>query len=310
MNVFITGISGFIGFHTALRFAAEGHDVFGVDNFNDYYDVTLKETRTRILRKNGISVYNCDIRSKSFPYHIKNSDTDLVIHLAASAGVRYSMDHPQEYIDNNITGTQHVIKACEDYNVENVIYASTSCTMHGNPLPWREDEKLGPQLSPYGYSKATNEHQFNISKIPNTIGLRFFTVYGPWGRPDMALFSFTKDILDGKSIELYNYGDMKRDFTYIDDIVEGIFLVSQNITTRDIYNIGRGKQVRLFDFVSEIEDNLGIIADKRMAPLHPADAKETWSDTTKLQRLGYEPKTLIKEGVKNFIDWYKEYYKI
>jgi len=306
MKVFITGIAGFIGFHTACHFKKLGWEVFGVDNFNDYYDPKLKRTRAEILKNNKIKVLEGDIRYQDFAFSV--SDIDLVIHLAAMAGVRYSMDHPQEYIDVNITGTQNVIRWAEKEKIENVIYASTSCTMHGNPLPWKEDEKLGNHLSPYGYTKATNEQQFNTSKIKNAVGLRFFTVYGPWGRPDMALFTFTKNILNKKEITVFNNGDMKRDFTYVDDIVQGIWLVSQNMTERDIYNIGYGQQVELMHFVGRIEHELGIDAEINFAPRHPADAKETWSDTTKIQKLGYEPTTSIDKGVHNFVKWYRSYY--
>jgi UDP-glucuronate 4-epimerase len=311
MKVVITGAAGFIGFHLAMKLKSLGHEVTGFDNFNSYYDNTLKMNRARKLNNEfGIEISNLDLLwPTEISKFIKDEKPDLVVHLAAYAGVRYSMNNPNEYIMNNILGTQHLINACENVGVENVIYASTSCTMHGNTLPWKENEKLGPQLSPYGYSKATNEHQFNISKIRRAVGLRFFTVYGPWGRPDMALFSFTKDILEGKEITIFNHGDMKRDFTYVDDIVQGIVLVSENMTERDIYNIGYGKQVSLLDFVEEIEKNIGMKAKKIFAGLHPADAKETWSDTSKLQKLGYKPTTPINEGVKQFINWYMEYYK-
>lgn len=306
MRVFITGIAGFIGFHTALYYKKKGWDVCGIDNFNNYYDPKLKRKREAILVEEKVRVLEGDIRSNTWWKHIP--DVDLVIHLAAMAGVRYSMDHPQEYIDVNIVGTQNVIDWCEERGIKEVIYASTSCTMHGNPLPWNENEKLGNHLSPYGYTKATNEQQFHTSKIKNAVGLRFFTVYGPWGRPDMALFSFTKNILNGRPITVFNDGDMKRDFTYVDDIVQGIWLVSQNMTERDIYNIGYGRQVELMYFVRRIEGALGIQAEIEYAPAHPADAKETWSDTLKIQKLGYSPTTPIDKGVDEFIRWYRSYY--
>jgi UDP-glucuronate 4-epimerase len=187
--------------------------------------------------------------------------------------------------------------------------------MAGNPLPWKEDEKLGYQLNPYGYSKATNEAQFMAPNgLDVAIGLRFFTVYGPWGRPDMALFSFTKNIVEGKPIQLFNYGDMVRDFTYVDDIVQGCCIVIQKALGeeqyKDVYNIGYGQQVQLVDFVNHIEENLGIKAIRELVPKHPADTHETWSDTTKLQALGYKPTTSIEVGVKNFVEWYKEYYNV
>jgi UDP-glucuronate 4-epimerase len=306
MKVFITGIAGFIGFHTALHYKKKGWDVWGIDNFNDYYDPKLKRKREQLLKEKRIKVLEGDIRSDKWGSYVP--EIDLVIHLAAMAGVRYSMDHAQEYIDVNIVGTQNVIRWCEERDIKEVIYASTSCVMHGNPLPWNESEKLGNHLSPYGYTKATNEQQFHTSNLKNTVGLRFFTVYGPWGRPDMALFSFTKNILNGKPITVFNNGNMKRDFTYVEDIVQGIWLVSQNMTKRDIYNIGYGKQVELMHFVQRIQDELGIEADIEFAPAHPADAQETWSDTLKLQKLGYKPTTPIDKGVYEFIRWYRSYY--
>lgn len=308
-TVFITGVAGFIGFHTALKYKANGWDVWGVDNFNDYYDADLKEFRASVLWDEGVNIGRMDIRSKDMTSYMMEAQPDLVIHLAASAGVRVSLDEPEYYIDNNIRGTQCVINSCEAVAVENVIYASTSAVMEGNPLPWNEVDKPGHQLSPYGYTKLTNEHQFHVSKILNAVCLRFFTVYGPYGRPDMALFTFTKNIIDGKPITVYNNGDMKRDFTYIDDIVQGIWLVSQNMTPRDTYCIGNGKQVDLMDFIREIEKNVGNgQATYDFQPAHPADAKETWSDTTKIQKLGYTSTTDIADGVRNFVEWYKGYY--
>lgn len=313
MKVLITGIAGFIGFHTARKFHELGHDVVGIDNFNDYYDPNLKLTRSSILRDElGIDTYYKSISHpadyQEVEYVFEHEKPDLVIHLAAMAGVRYSMDHPQEYIDNNLTGTANIITFCEKFNVQNVIYASTSCVMSGHEVPWDEKEFFYKQTNPYGYTKMINESQFHISKIPNAVGLRFFTVYGPYGRPDMALFDFTKNILAGNEITLYNYGDMKRDFTYVDDIVQGIVLVSQNMTERDLYCIGNGEQVELERFVDAIEKTLGVKAKRNYGPKHPADAKETWSDTTKLQKLGYRSTTPIEEGVAKFVEWYKSYY--
>jgi UDP-glucuronate 4-epimerase len=310
MKILITGIAGFIGFHTAIRFHNEGHTVVGFDNFNSYYDPALKFKRASHLKENyGIECTKLDLRNELGVYKFVESEKpDLVIHLAAMAGVRYSMDHPQEYIDNNVTGSQNLINALELVGVQNVIYASTSCVMHGNPLPWAESDHLYTQINPYGYTKYINESQFHISKVPNAVGLRFFTVYGPWGRPDMALFDFTKNILAGNEITLFNYGNMKRDFTYVDDIVQGINLVANNMTQRDMYNIGYGQQVQLEDFVTAIETSLDVKANRIYGPKHPADATETWSDTTKLQKIGYNPTTPITVGVQNFVNWYLEEY--
>lgn len=311
MKILITGQAGFIGYHTAIKFKEMGHEVIGFDNFNDIvYDSAIKRDRVSNLLKNyNIETREIDLSDEDLMNDLfEQFKPDLVIHLAAHAGVRVSLDTPVEYIDNNIRGTQHLINVIEKNNVENVIYASTSCTMEGNPLPWGPDDKLGPQLNPYGYSKQTNENQFTSSKIKHVAGLRFFTVYGPWGRPDMALYIFAENISNGKPIIVYNNGDMVRDFTYVDDVVQGIVLVSQNMTPRDVYCIGYGDQVQLMDFVRYIEENLGKVAEKDYQPRHPADALETWSDTTKLQKLGYKPTTPIDVGVKNFIEWYLDYH--
>jgi len=310
MKVCITGLAGFIGMHTAIKFRKMGWDVVGFDNFNSYYEPQLKYDRAKNLKDYDVYVKTIDLKDKyDLAKFIKSEKPDLVIHLAAMAGVRYSMDHADEYIDNNITGTYNLISAIEQTpETENVIFASTSCVMHGNELPWNPDVKLGPQLSPYGYSKTAGEHMMNISNIKNVVALRFFTVYGPWGRPDMALFDFTKSILADESIDVYNNGDMKRDFTYVDDIVQGVWIISQNMTERETYCIGNGRQVDLMDFIYNIEKNLGKEAIKVMKPKHPADAQETWSDTTKIEKLGYKSTTPIEQGVENFIQWYRNYF--
>tara|TARA_R110000764_G_scaffold4541_20_gene18622 strand:+ start:1834 stop:2760 length:927 start_codon:yes stop_codon:yes gene_type:complete len=308
MKVFITGIAGFIGFHTAKHYQSMGWEVSGCDNFNDYYDPRLKHNRAIILKRLNIAVYDYDVGV----WGISELEApDLVIHLAASAGIRASLENPIECIHNNILATQTLINHCEKLGVENIIYASTSAVMNGNPLPWNEVEKCGTQVSPYGYTKLANESQFDVSKITNAVGLRFFTVYGPWGRPDMALFDFTNKIINNEPITVYNNGDMKRDFTYIDDIVNGIWLVSQNMTKRDIYCIGNGTQVNLMDFISEIEINVGTgFGTYDFQPMHPADAKETWADTTKITSLGYKATVDVSDGVRNFVEWYKGYYNV
>jgi UDP-glucuronate 4-epimerase len=314
MKIFITGIAGMIGFHSAKFFAEQGWEVLGIDNFNTYYDPTLKEDRANILKDEyGIRTIRCDIQDF---YKVRDElkDVDVVLHLAAYANPRHAMDEPQPYIDTNITGTQRIIEVVEELNIP-VVYASSSCVMHGQPLPWNEHDRPAHQNNPYGWSKRANECQFMHSKIARSAGLRFFTVYGPYGRPDMALFKFTDNIVKGKPIDLYNFGDMKRDFTYVDDIVQGIGLVVGKVTSdtdtyHEIYNIGYGQQVQLLDFVDHIEKNLGRTADRNLVPAHPADTPETWSDTTKLQQLGYNPTTPISEGVEKFVNWYKEYYKV
>lgn len=315
MKIVITGCAGFIGFHLAQKLRA-GNKVSGLDNFNSYYDVELKRARDRILKHSlGIHVEPVDLRNKNqLIKRLAYCKPDIVIHLAAMAGVRHSMDDPEAYIENNIVGTHNLIEACDLLNIDKVVYASTSCVMAGNPLPWKEDEKLGVAKNPYGYSKATNEAQFISSQIDSTIGLRFFTVYGPWGRPDMALFDFTKSIIEEKPIKLFNNGDMVRDFTYVDDIVQGIKIVidriNENSGINEIYNIGYGQKVQLMDFVNHIEQNLDRKAIKEFVPMHPADTHKTWSDTTKLRKLGYSPETPIGKGVYEFVKWYKDYYHV
>jgi len=313
MNIFITGMAGMIGFHTAKHLKASGHTVTGVDNFNDYYEVSLKRERARILQdEHGVAVTESDIIT--LDYDTALSGVDVILHLAAYANPRHSLEYPQLYIDNNITGTQRLIEGAERMGIDNVVYASSSCVMHGQELPWKESDNPGHQNNPYGWTKRANECQFIYSKIKNTMGLRFFTVYGPYGRPDMALFNFTKNILNNEPIDLFNYGDMKRDFTFVDDIVQGITLVIDNCAQQngahEIYNIGYGQQVNLMDFVSEIERCLDCRAVTNLLPKHPADVPATWADTTKIQGLGYKATTSITDGVSKFIDWYRSYYRI
>ena len=315
MKYYITGINGFIGFTLAKKLSELGHDVTGIDNMNHYYDVALKTARNRILKDEYKvrSYYGNVLSNSDLDHTFSKEKPDIVIHLAAYAGIRNSLENPNLYINNNIYGTQNLINVCEKYGVEKVLYASTSSVMANNNIwPWNEQERLGDMLSPYAYTKQSNEHQFKISRIKNTVGLRFFTVYGPWGRPDMALFTFANKIVKKEAIDIYNYGDMKRDFTYVDDIVQGIFGLLEEIPEGDeIYNIGYGKQVGLMKFITEIEENLGRSAEKNFLPMHPADSKETWADISKLvNRTGYNPKTSVVDGVKEFIDWYKSFYKI
>jgi len=315
-RILVTGAAGFIGFHLSLALKADDHLVTGLDNFNNYYDVDLKRHRAKILDFNDVIVMKADLRHwDQIDNSLRFMEFDLVIHLAASVGVRHSYDNAGEYIENNIVGTQNLINYCKENKFGRVVYASTSCVMAGNSLPWREDEPTGHQLNPYGYTKRTNECQFMTSGLDKTIGLRFFTVYGPYGRPDMALFQFADAAVRGKQIDVYNYGDMKRDFTYVDDIVAGIKVIINRALTVDdpqheIYNIGRGQQVELMDFIGEIEKNFGREIKKNLVPHHPADTLETWSDTTKIQALGWKPQTSIPEGVAKFAEWYKHYYGV
>ena len=316
MKIFITGLAGMIGFHAARHFKSLGWDVTGLDNFNDYYDVNLKRDRAKILlRELGITVIEADIRNiNNYINDIKKCD--LVIHLAAYANPRHSLEQPQLYIDTNITGTQRVVELLEKLQVP-VIYASSSCVMHGQPLPWSEEDLPHHQNNAYGWSKRVNECQFINSSIDKTIGLRFFTVYGPYGRPDMALFLFADAIASGTEMTLYNKGNMKRDFTYVGDIVNGLECVVRHISNtghgsllNEIYNIGYGKQIELLEFVSEIEKQFGRSTTKNFVDAHPADTPETWANIAKIKSLGYQPKTPVSEGVREFVAWYKNYYGI
>ena len=314
MKIFITGLAGMIGFHLAKHVSKLGWEVIGLDNFNDYYDTNLKRDREEILKTEfGIQVIDADIR-KIHSYAKEIKDCDLVIHLAAYANPRHSLAEPQHYRDTNITGTQRVVELIEKLQLP-IIYASSSCVMHGQPLPWSEEDVPSHQNNAYGWSKRVNECQFLNSTIAKTIGLRFFTVYGPYGRPDMALFLFADAIANGTEMTLYNNGFMKRDFTYVDDIVNGIECTinhlmdpSSGSTISEIYNIGYGQQVELLEFVSEIEKQFGRTTKKNFVPAHPADTPETWADINKIQKLGYKPNTPVSEGVRKFIDWYKNYY--
>lgn len=307
MRILITGIAGMIGFHLTNRLKAYGHYVEGVDDFNDlYYDSKLKYDRAKILKLSGVKIHHTD-----FSY-INYNTYDLVVHLAAHAAVRVSMDKQIEYIINNVTRTQVMIEAIEKLPKPiPVVYASTSCVQHGQPLPWKESDNPGHQNNYYGMTKRMNECQFISSKIPVAVGLRFFTAYGPWGRPDMALYIFTKNISEGKPIQVFNNGNMVRDFTYVEDICQGVHCAINYAATtpasKEIYNLGYGEQVRLMDFVELIAKELGKEPIIQMMPRHPADVLETWSDTTKLRALGYRPTTPIKEGVEKFVDWFKQY---
>jgi UDP-glucuronate 4-epimerase len=303
----VTGAAGFIGSQLCNRLKQQGHYVIGLDNYNDHlYSPKLKVDRVEHF---GIDVVSVDLRDEvkmeEFIEGVKPTD---IIHLAAHAGVRDSFGKEKQYHANNIDGTQNLIDACKKHAPDaRIVYASTSCVFAGSELPWTEGRETGKQLNPYGWTKWANECQMQGSGL-HTIGLRFFTVYGPWGRPDMALFDFTKNILDEKPITVYNYGNMKRDFTYVEDILDGIECVLNNdVDAGEIFNIGRGAPVQLMDFISEIEKNTGKTAIKLMAPQHPADTLETFSNTSKLEALGYHPSTNIEDGIRNFYEWYMEY---
>jgi UDP-glucuronate 4-epimerase len=310
MKILITGAAGFIGSQLMNRLRSKGATVLGVDNYNDHlYEPQLKVDRTQHFE---LDIKVCDLRDyDTLKKIIDTFSPDQIVHLAAHAGVRDSFGKERAYHSNNIDGTQNLIEICKGTTIR-IVYASTSSVYGETPIPdegWTEDLTTAKQRNAYAYTKYINELQFAISGVRN-VGLRFFTVYGPWGRPDMALFQFTKKTLDNQSIDVYNYGNMKRDFTYVEDIIDGIEIILQkdDIETNEIFNIGYGAQVDLMDFVKAIGDNVGHEAQVNLAPRHPADTLETWSNTEKLQELGYKPTTDIQTGVANFYEWYKEYH--
>ena len=332
MKILITGSSGFIGFHLSKLLLEKGNSIYGVDSMNNYYDVNLKKARLHILKKYkkfNFSKANLE-NSKKIKNIFNKVKPKVVIHLAAQAGVRYSIDKPKVYLKSNIDGTFNVIEASNEIKVKHLIMASSSSVYGANKkIPFKEIDKTETQLSIYAATKKANEsmaHAYsNIWKIPITM-LRFFTVYGPWGRPDMALFKFTKGILKNKKINIYNYGKMYRDFTYIDDIVNGIALLinkAPNIKQKNKYkndslspiapfrilNIGNTKKVFLLDFIKQIEYELGKKAIRNYMPLQKGDVKQTLSNTNLLKKItGYNSKTNYKIGIKNFISWFKKYY--
>ena len=328
----VTGTAGFIGYHTAERLLARGDEVLGVDNMNDYYDVRLKEARLERLKgKKGWRFERLDVANKERMAALFAAEKpERVIHLAAQAGVRYSLENPYAYIEANILGFLNILEGCRYHDVKHLVYASSSSVYGANTqLPFRTSDRVDHPISLYAASKKANElmahtysHLFNLP----TTGLRFFTVYGPWGRPDMALFLFTKAILDGKPIDVFNHGKMQRDFTYIDDIVEGVIRVAdrvptlanvpavQGISSRApyrVYNIGNNDPVALMDMIATIEKALGKTAEKRMLPMQPGDVPATYADVDDLQAdVGFKPATPLATGIARFVAWYREYYGV
>jgi len=308
MKIFITGIAGFIGFHLARELKAYGHDVLGCDNYNGMYAPHLKMDRCKILEMAKIPVKNADI---GFLNESIVEDSDIIVHLAAWAGVRLSLDMPNVYTKNNILGTQGVIDIAEKINIP-VVYASSSSVYAGQTPPFTEQMNFKHHLNPYAWSKYVNECQFKHSKVPSSIGFRFFTVYGPYGRPDMALHGFTDKIIRDEQIEVFGHGKMSRDFTYVQDIVNGVQLLIdkvQRIDSHDIYNIGSGESVSLMSFIRLIEENLERKAKINYVDMHPADIRHTLADITEIKSLGYRPMTSIETGIREFISWYKDYYQ-
>lgn len=343
MKILITGTAGFIGFHLTKRLLRENFQIVGIDNINDYYDVNLKQDRLRETgieepEKNAIVTSSLDKNYRFIQASLEDQQVvkdlfesekfDAVVNLAAQAGVRYSLENPQTYIDSNINGFLNILEGCRHTNVGHLIYASSSSVYGANKeMPFKTTDVVDHPVSLYAASKKSNElmaHAYShLFKIPTT-GLRFFTVYGPWGRPDMALFIFTKAMLEGNPIDVFNYGKMARDFTYIDDIVEGItklipkapddespYTAEYTQAPYQLFNIGYGSPVKLMDFIHEIEKNLGIEANKNLMPMQKGDVPKTWADVQSLHTLtGFRPEVSVEEGVKRFIDWYKKYYNV
>ena len=317
----MTGVAGFIGFHLTKRLCDEGHHVIGVDNLNDYYDVQLKRDRLTQLdpyNKSGLfKFHKIDIADLSGLEEIfKETEIDIVINLAAQAGVRYSLENPHEYIRSNVQGFMNILECCRHENINRLIYASSSSVYGGNTkLPFSELDRVDTPISIYAASKKSNElmaHTYSHLFGLNTIGLRFFTVYGPWGRPDMALNIFTKNIIEGKPLQIFNNGKHSRSFTYIDDIVESIsklLNVDSFENKYSIFNIGGENVIDLMNYVSAIEDALSLKGSYEFLPMQLGDVEKTEADSKKLEDIiGFLPKTNIKTGIKKFVDWYRKYY--
>lgn len=334
MNYLLTGVAGFIGSAVAKKLLAQGHQVIGVDNLNDYYDVALKQARLDNIPQASFTFVSLDIADRTAVAQLFEQEKfDRVIHLAAQAGVRYSLENPHAYADSNLVGHLNILEGCRNTKVKHLVYASSSSVYGLNAqVPFETNHSVDHPVSLYAATKKSNElmaHSYShLYDIPTT-GLRFFTVYGPWGRPDMAPFIFTKKILDGETIDINNHGDMWRDFTYIDDIVEGVVRIADVLPQRDddwtvesgspasssapyaVYNIGHGSPINLMDFIQAIESELGIEAKKNFRGMQPGDVYQTYADTQDLfAATGYQPKVGVKEGVAQFVAWYKKFYQM
>jgi len=338
MKILVTGAAGFIGFYVSKVLLSKGYKVIGIDNINDYYDVNLKFSRLNelgiikkeatvfnkecISKNDNFSFFRMDIEDRNeLPKLFKKEKFDIVCNLAAQAGVRYSIENPETYVDSNLVGFLNILECCRHNNIKHLVYASSSSVYGLNKkIPFSTEDNVDNPISLYAATKKSNElmaHTYShLYNIPTT-GLRFFTVYGPWGRPDMAMFLFTHAIVNNNPIKVFNHGNMERDFTYIDDIVEGVIRIIEKSTEKRIqnneyyklYNIGNNNSIKLLDFIKEIELNLDKIAQKEMLPMQPGDVERTWADVRELIKdYDYRPNTSIKDGVKSFIDWYKNYY--
>lgn len=335
MNFLVTGAAGFIGFHVSQRLLAAGHQVVGIDNLNDYYDVNLKKSRLDLIKHSpDFNFIELDLADREAMASLfQQHQFQRVIHLGAQAGVRYSIENPGTYADANLIGHLNVLEGCRHHKIEHLLYASSSSVYGLNrKMPFSTDDSVDHPVSLYAATKKANElmsHTYShLYQLPTT-GLRFFTVYGPWGRPDMALFKFTRAMLAGEAIDVYNQGQMKRDFTYIDDIAEAIVRLQDVIPQKDdnwsvetgspatssapyrVYNIGNSHPVTLISYIEAIEKALGITAIKNLMPMQPGDVLETSADTQALfDAIGFKPQTSVEEGVKRFVDWYRDFYKI
>ncbi|MEM6820135.1 MAG: NAD-dependent epimerase [Pseudomonadota bacterium] len=335
MNVLVTGAAGFIGFFTSRYLLERGDTVIGLDCVNDYYDPTLKEARLKLLAEyDQFTLERIALEDREGVERVfRDYDIQRVVHLAAQAGVRYSIENPHTYIESNIVGTLHVLEGCRHHKVEHLVYASSSSVYGANTnMPFSIHDNVDHPLALYGATKKANElmaHSYsNLYGLPTT-GLRFFTVYGPYGRPDMALFLFTKNILEGKPIDVFNYGKHRRDFTYVDDIVEGVVRTMDNVATPNadwdamspdpgtsrapyrIYNIGNNEPVELLRYIEVIEECVGKKAEKNLLPLQPGDVPDTYANVEDLVAdVDYKPATPVEVGIRNFVDWYREYYEV
>ncbi len=333
MKYLITGAAGFIGFHLSKRLLGQGNSIIGVDNLNEYYDVNLKESRLNELKGDPeFTFHKLDlVDRKGIEKLFSENNVDYVVNLAAQAGIRYSLENPHAYVDSNIVGFLNILEGCRNNDIKHLVFASSSSVYGANTMmPFSVHHNVDHPMSLYAATKKSNElmaHSYSsLYKLPCT-GLRFFTVYGPLGRPDMAFFLFTKAILENRPIDIFNQGKMKRDFTYIDDIVEGVVRVTVNIPAPDtdwdsdkpdsatsyapyrIYNIGNNSPIELMKFIEVLEDCLGKKAEKNLLPMQPGDVHETCADVDDLINIGFKPSTPIEKGIKKFVEWYLSYYQ-
>jgi UDP-glucuronate 4-epimerase len=337
MKILVTGAAGFIGFHLSNVLVKQGHQVVGMDNINDYYDVNLKYARLEVLGIDRVSAENWRKTVSSSSYDnftfqrlgledkeglealFSSSNFEVVCNLAAQAGVRYSLENPNAYVDSNLVGFVNILECCRHNKIKHLVYASSSSVYGTNTkIPFSTEDAVDHPISLYAATKKSNElmaHTYShLFELPTT-GLRFFTVYGPWGRPDMALFLFTEAIVEGKSLKVYNHGNMERDFTYVADIVEGVKRIIEKPKSKEnlykVYNIGNNNSVKLMDFIKEIEVQVGKKGDKDFMDIQPGDVAKTWADVKDLIKdYDYQPNTPVKQGISDFVKWYKDFYQI